>query len=537
MHTCKVAIAMGLFVFSLYLKSVVSMAQPRAGSCLEVGTETQLFIDNRFIESSENIALNMSKPILTQTDIFPFQNPWEEGGISYAQVLEDQGILKLWYESHEWDPNRKRQLGHFICYATSRDGIQWEKPSLGIIEYRGSRKNNIVMAGAHEGSFFIDPMARAEQRYKYIGHVDPDPLWEESKGAKFSMYICYSADGTHWKRGKESVFPFYCDTQNQAFWDARIQKYVAYLRSWNPLRTVSRVEVEDITQPWPYDKTVKPFYLWGEDESHPPALTTQFPIVFAYDERDPVISDHYNLCVLPYAYAQDVYLGFPSAYLHYDGVPLKLKNSLQKLAVTKGNDGLLDIQLAVSRNGINWMRPDRKPYIGLGLPGSGRASSLYMLPSLIRKGDELWLYYKSGDMTHGGRDRSQGFGPEPEGQENYRKENFITRVVVPLHRFISATSAWEGGSLTTPLLRFTGSKLELNIDTSALGLARVAILDNAGQKIEGYSLQDCDPINGNFLHHIVSWNGKADLSTLKGKVVRLRFVSRSTDLYAFRFAP
>ena len=91
---------------------------------------------------------------------------------------------------------------------------------------------------------------------------------------------------------QEPVLPFYCDTQNQAFWDARIQKYVAYLRSWNPLRTVSRVEVEDITRPWPYDKTVKPFHLWGEKRL--PALTTQLPIVLAYDERDPVVSDPYN---------------------------------------------------------------------------------------------------------------------------------------------------------------------------------------------------------------------------------------------------
>ena len=45
--------------------------------------------------------------------------------------------------------------------------------------------------------------------------------------------------------------------------------------------------------------------------------------------------------------------------------------------------------------------------------------------------------------------------------------------MLPLHRFISATSAWEGGSLTTPPLLFSGSRLELNLDTSAMGVARV----------------------------------------------------------------
>ena len=32
---------------------------------------------------------------------------------------------------------------------------------------------------------------------------------------------------------------------------------------------------------------------------------------------------------------------------------------------------------------------------------------IYVFPSLIRKGDELWLYYTSSDTTHGGRDRSR----------------------------------------------------------------------------------------------------------------------------------
>ena len=64
--------------------------------------------------------------------------------------------------------------------------------------------------------------------------------------------------------------------------------------------------------------------------------------------------------------------------------------------------------------------------------------------------------------------------------------------------------------------------------TSAMGVARVEILDETEEKIPGFTLQDCDPINGNLLHHIVSWNGRSDLSSLRGKPVGLHFVSRST---------
>ena len=217
-------------------------------SPLEVGTKAQLFIDHRFIETSENITLKMKGPALPDEDVLTFRNPWEEGQGFVGTVIEEEGIYKFWYENQAWDAKKKRSVGLFQ-------------------------------------------------------------------------------------------------------------------------------------------------------------------------------------------------------------------------AVAQGNDGLLDIQLMVSRDGINWMRPDREPFIGLGLPGSGRASMIYVFPSLIRKGDELWLYYTSSDTTHGGRDRSRGFGLEPEGEENFGKRRF-RRAVLPLPRFISATIAWEGGSLTTPPLLFSGSRLELNLSSS-----------------------------------------------------------------------
>ena len=31
-----------------------------------------------------------------------------------------------------------------ICYATSTDGIHWEKPNLGLVEYNGNKNNNII---------------------------------------------------------------------------------------------------------------------------------------------------------------------------------------------------------------------------------------------------------------------------------------------------------------------------------------------------------------------------------------------------------
>jgi hypothetical protein len=63
----------------------------------------------------------------------------------------------------------------------------------------------------------------------------------------------------------------------------------------------------------------------------------------------------------------------------------------------------------------------------------------------------------------------------------------------------------------------------------------VEILDASGNAVPGYTAADCDPINGDPLHHVVTWRGRADLGSLRGRSIRLRFTSRSTDLYAFGF--
>ena len=62
------------------------------------------------------------------------------------------------------------------------------------------------------------------------------------------------------------------------------------------------------------------------------------------------------------------------------------------------------------------------------------------------------------------------------------------------------------------------------------------MLDGAGKPIEGYSEQDCDLIHtANEINRVVRWKHESNLSKLAGQAVRLRFVLRGCDLYAFQF--
>jgi len=188
------------------------------------------------------------------------------------------------------------------------------------------------------------------------------------------------------------------------------------------------------------------------------------------------------------------------------------------------NDGLLDVQLAVSRDGVLWTRPDRQPYVGLGTPRRRASAHIYMAVRILRLGDELYQYYGGYDWSH--TDTARPY--------DISNTAGIFLVVQRLDGFISADAAYNGGSLTTPPITFTGKHLVLNIDCSALGTARVEILNSDGLPIPGYTAADCEEIFGNHVNLAARFAG-GDLSALAGKPVRLRFIMRAAKLYAFQF--
>ena len=480
---------MTLVLLVLLLATLALMA---ADAPLDVGSQRQLFIDRRFIAASEGLSLVMEKPTKAGV-VLRADRPWEAAQLgAYSTIIHEHGQFRLWYDCiASLHPREVR----YVAYATSSDGVSWEKKPLGSFEFAGSRVNNVLFEMT-EGAVFVDPHGPPEQRYKYLGMLP-------GKG----LGVNTSPDGLHWQLAASPVFPFTCDTQNMAFWDDRIGRYVAYLRNWTPLRAVSRVEMDDIMAPWPYRRDLPPNRAWGDHV--PPPLGEEVPVVFHYDEQDPPDSDHYTPCVVKYPWAADAYFMFPAAYQHYPPPPQG----------RYGNDGPLEIQMAASRDGVSWSRVDRSAFIPLGQPGSGEEGCLYAFPSLVRVGDELWLYYTAYPLTHGAP------------YEPY--SGTMRRVVLRLDGFVAAAFAWTGGSLVTPPLRFSGDRLELNLDTGALGRAQVELVGPDDQPLPGYTLADCDPIVGNYVHRLVTWHGEPAIKA--ASPLRLRLVARNTRLYAFQF--
>jgi hypothetical protein len=180
--------------------------------------------------------------------------------------------------------------------------------------------------------------------------------------------------------------------------------------------------------------------------------------------------------------------------------------------------------MAVSRDGVTYRRVERAPYIPLGLEGEPDSLSNYMAVGMLRQGDYLYQYYGAYAVTHG----------LPEAHQQMPIGCFCA-VRQRLDGFVSADAAWGGGELVTPPVVFTGERLVLNIDTSAMGSCQVGLLDAAGNDVPGFTVESCDILRGNTVSKVVTWNGTGDLAAWSGQPVRLRFVMRAAKLYAFQF--
>jgi len=206
------------------------------------------------------------------------------------------------------------------------------------------------------------------------------------------------------------------------------------------------------------------------------------------------------------------------------------------------NAGPVDVGFAASRDGINWERYDRRPFINLGFRESGDSASIYMVHGVVPGSEgQNYLYSCDSDNMHGAHrgDRyndSENEFIEKEAFVPEKRDFQITRHEIRKDGFISVRGDYTGGEFITPLLTFDGEHLEMNVDTSATGMVRVEIQDEYGMAIEGYGLSDCHLIHtANQIKRIVQWNGSSDLSQLSGQVVKLRFSIRNADLYSFTF--
>ncbi|MBM3892176.1 MAG: hypothetical protein FJ388_23930, partial [Verrucomicrobia bacterium] len=139
------------------LLPIVTRSAPAAekDDVVSIGSRRELFVDDFLIARLAGGAKQRLHNPTPREVVMVWDQPWEGNTSGYPNVFQDGNLYRMYYrgEQYKIEPGKLSQ-GHsaMLCYAESRDGIHWARPELGLVPFKGSKKNNIVFAGGRVGN-------------------------------------------------------------------------------------------------------------------------------------------------------------------------------------------------------------------------------------------------------------------------------------------------------------------------------------------------------------------------------------------------
>lgn len=472
----------------------------------------ELFVDDHFISRIEGVSRELHQPMDVSTSpvIVP-EHPWEHRRIPYGSVLwfPEERKFKCWYLAMNIYDSRPGFRGYrkefhlpiheaaFICYAESKDGVKWVKPELGLFEFRGSKKNNIVLPspGTHFDSTSVMFLPGDQWPYRMMTFIgrwpyedslvrkqwgDPPPFGIKRHG----HYAFGSKDGIHWHELNENQPVLRVSDRSMFWWDKERKLFIGSAkRSHNGKRAQA--------------------YAWSRDMIH---WTVTPDWIHLADKQD-----H------PGDEAEAAY-GFPYASQWLGFAELRRVRKNQTGVVDRGT--IINWELLSSRDGRSWTRPFRKPFFPDGPQKSWRyrVLKIFANPPIERDG-KLLIYY-------GGK---TGTVPVEEAYEPFQA---LCLATLRKDGFVSLKAGAEAGQVTTNSFTASGERLLLKVDVQESGEARVEVLNRSGDTIDGFRLDQCVPLRGTATEQLVQWTSQKKWSSLTGKTVSLRIRLKLADLYS-----
>ena len=393
-----------------------------------------------------------------------------------------------WWNVADWPPERV----HFaktgqtyrdwaLCYAYSNDGRRWFRPHLGLVEWNGSRQNNILLRDPRHQ---IGPMRGVVGCGVGFDAYEPDPARRfklvagaSTRNGEKGIAVSYSPDGLNWEL-PHRVLPreawdddrgTWGDAHNTWFYHPGLGRYVAFTQGWRrdrPCRLKLRAESED-------------FEHWTNPEIV--AYTPEFEV---------------------HTHVPFLYGGLSLALLHTVTTP------------DGAGDGTLDVELGVSLDTRTWTRfaPGRC-LIPRGAPGQYDCGTILSALAPVVVGDEIRIYYSGRDVTIRGWNRGAWC------LATLPRDRWGGYTRVPLD---------PAGELTTRPDVYPGGELSLNF-AAPQGAISVEALDAAGVVVAASGR-----LRGDHLAQSVRWE-TGGLSGREGQPLRLRFRLRSATLYAYEW--
>lgn len=500
-----------VLAFPALLFSQTTQLERPAAPSLKKG-EKQLFVDSVMIRQKQGVTRVVHPAKKLEQPVLQAEMPWEwkeRNGVPdkrvniYGTVLRDEktGTLQMWYAD----------AGH-VLYATSQDGIHWERPILNI-----AGKNNQTDLKLHSASIICDQFEQDPgRRYKAVGcasrGVDQAKLqrlkdkfelvdWYRDKDHRL-YYAAWSADGLRWTVNPEPIL-LGCDTITLSQ-DPTTGEYLAFHKRQGDPRVIGIRQV--------FLSVSKDLEHWSEPE--PVMVADEMDHRQAKKLKGGIYSEFYNMSAFPYG---GQWLGFvtpfrrvepPSALFGNDGV------NGQK----RGTTGIIDVQLVHSRDGRHWQRSsDRRPVIPLG-PHPYDAGSIFGLcNSPVIVGDEMWIYYTAVTTPHG------GLPPE--------KVQSVARASWRIDGLASLQAGEKPGIIETQDFIPEGTHLFVNADIGK-GRLMVEVLAANGNPLEGYEKDACVMEKQDSVKLAIQWKKVTTLPA--GVPIRLRFHLENGDLFSYR---
>lgn len=450
----------------------------------------QFLFDDAWIASSSGVTRRWMPADLHPEPVLRPDRPWEGRmlglfGTTMAAPFEG-APYRMYYTNFE--PEARRRTSNVepaVFLAVSDDAMTWHKPGLDAVPLEGAAANNMVHRPGHHldsPSVFHDPDdAPAPFKLLAFEAQHRTDIWNRTWG----LYTYTSRDGVRWNPTRTDGERNIKAGDRTSVWPQRLDgRYAASTRSHAiTRRAVSLSTSEDFTN-------------WTE-----PELILDTDLV---DEPD----------------------------VEYYGMPVFQRHGwfIGLLEVWRSGTDVMEVHLALSRDGVHWLRPQpREPFLAPAFDWN-RAWNTCASNGPLVIGDQMVFHF-------GGRDLAHGFAA-------VTGLGAIGCATLGTDRFC-AVEAETGGSLETPPFAWPGGELALNADTRrratshpmALdGSIRVEVLDEQGEPIGGY--EDATFIanthcRGEVHDDVVRWTNGNALTSLAGCTIRLRFTLRDARLYTF----
>lgn len=454
--------------------AVLGMGQA-AGQTLPWSEGPWLLLDERNVLAIDSLQRVLGRP---ERMAKPMVDGATDGNFQpYFSVILDPESKRwrMWY-------NVPRTPGNWgessLALIESEDGLHWQRPHRVLTTPPIQFGASVI----DEGPAFPDPSRRFKAG------------WHRNNG----LQIATSKDGVTWTELAPGPVLRHSHDIDAIDWDPIRRRYMAFVSfalkldpAWPEPRRIPHMSVSDDLVHW----------------------RTPWPIITPDLTSAREQGDTQFYCMAGVIARGGLLIGL--AKVLRDDLNAEVGLTARELGDSRAHAGIGYTVLTWSPDGEHWRR-DTEPFLDRNpAPGTWDRAHAWADEQVVA-GEELRLYYAGYRLGH-------------------KSDRFTTRQIgvarLKLDRYAGYAAAGERpGILRTPLRPWDARALTVNADVR--GELRVALCDESGKFLRGFSFADAEPVRGDRVAHPVRWKNAAPAS-LRTRQVQIIFQITDGTVFSF----